>query len=69
MKGSFKFKPGRLELPLTFPRVVTTATCPAGTINKDCVRSKNPVKERAKIKVAAEPGLLGVTFLKGVVIE
>ena len=35
INGSLKFKPALLEGPLTFPNVVTTATCPEGTTNRD----------------------------------
>ena len=45
MKGTLKLRPGFLGLPLTFPRVVTTATFPAGTTNRACVSSKKPVKD------------------------
>tara|TARA_B100000212_G_scaffold151939_1_gene114401 strand:+ start:28 stop:249 length:222 start_codon:yes stop_codon:yes gene_type:complete len=64
MKGTFAFKPALLDPPLTFPRVVTTATWPEGTTNKDWVKSKNPVKDKTISKVAVPPGPVGVTFLK-----
>ena len=65
-EGDFKFNPGFLEPPLTFPKVVTTATCPEGTTNKDCVSKRNPVKDSTIKRVAVPPGPVGVTFLKDV---
>jgi hypothetical protein len=35
MKGNMKFAPGLKILPVTFPKLVTTCTLPAGTILTD----------------------------------
>ena len=64
MNGILIFNPGLLDPPLTFPKVVTTATCPEGTTNNACVRRRKPVKDKTISKVAVPPGPLGVTFLK-----
>ena len=69
MNGSLKFNPALLEGPLTFPSVVTTATCPEGTTNRDCVSKRNPVKDNTINNVAVPPGPVGVTFLKDVDIK
>ena len=69
MKGSLKFKPALLEGPLTFPNVVTTATCPDGTTKRDCVSKRKPVKDNTINNVAVPPGPVGVTFLKDVDIK
>ena len=69
MKGILKFKPALLEGPLTFPKVVTTATCPDGTTKRDCVSSRKPVKDKTISKVVVPPGPVGVTFLKDVDIN
>ena len=69
MNGSLKFKPALLEGPLTFPNVVTTATCPEGTTNKDWVSKRKPVKDNTIRSVAVPPGPVGVTFLKDVDIK
>ena len=69
MKGSLKFKPALLEGPLTFPNVVTTATCPEGTTKRDCVSKRKPVKDNTINSVAVPPGPVGVTFLKDVDIN
>ena len=69
MKGSLKFKPALLDGPLTFPNVVTTATCPDGTTKRDCVSKRKPVKDSTINNVAVPPGPVGVTFLKDVDIK
>ena len=69
MNGSLKFKPALLEGPLTFPNVVTTATCPEGTTKRDCVSKRKPVKDNTINNVAVPPGPVGVTFLKDVDIK
>ena len=69
MNGSLKFKRALLEGPLTFPRVVTTATCPEGTTKRDCVSKRKPVKDNTINNVAVPPGPAGVTFLKDVDIK
>ena len=69
MKGSLKFKPALIEGPLTFPNVVTTATCPDGTTKRDCVSKRKPVKDNTINNVAVPPGPDGVTFLKDVDIK
>tara|TARA_A100001388_G_scaffold122395_1_gene90309 strand:- start:834 stop:1067 length:234 start_codon:yes stop_codon:yes gene_type:complete len=63
MNGSLKFKPALLDGPLTFPNVVTTATCPEGTTKRDCVSKRKPVKDNTIKSVAVPPGPVGVTFL------
>ena len=69
MNGSLKFNPALLEGPLTFPNVVTTATCPEGTTKRAWVSKRNPVKDNTINNVAVPPGPVGVTFLKDVDIE
>ena len=69
MNGILKLRPALLEGPLTFPNVVTTATCPEGTTNRDWVSKRNPVKDNTINNVAVPPGPVGVTFLKDVDIK
>ena len=69
INGILKFKPALLEGPLTFPSVVTTATCPEGTTNSDWVSKRKPVKDNTINNVAVPPGPVGVTFLKDVDIK
>jgi hypothetical protein len=54
------------------PKVVTTETWPAGTINKAWVSNNMPVNETIRARVAAPPPLPeppGVTFRIGFVIK
>ena len=69
MNGILRFKPALLEGPLTFPRVVTTATCPEGTTKRAWVSNRKPVKDNTINNVAVPPGPVGVTFLKDVDIK
>ena len=69
INGSLKFNPARLEGPLTLPNVVTTATCPEGTTNRDWVSKRKPVNESTINRVVVPPGPVGVTFLKDVDIK
>ena len=69
MNGSLKVKAALHEGPLTFPRVVTTATCPEGTTKRAWVSKRKPVKDNTINKVVVPPGPVGVTFLKDVDIK
>ena len=54
-RGILRLAPGCRGCPVTLPRVVTTATFPAGTMNTVCESSTNPPRMAAKINCQSPP--------------